>query len=107
MSEHTENIRRAVKTGYEKLVDALDRMEKERDELRKANEDFVLAQAKKVGTIANLRYLVKALHKYYPHKDQHKCSCDVCVSLKDMGFLVAKHPGAWGAPSGPPEQDPA
>ena len=31
MSEHTENIRRAVKIGYNKLVDALDRMEKERD----------------------------------------------------------------------------
>ncbi len=31
MSEHTENIRRAVKIGYDKLVDALDRMEKERD----------------------------------------------------------------------------
>ncbi len=32
MSEHTENIRRAVTTGLGKLVDALDTMEKERDE---------------------------------------------------------------------------
>ena len=34
MSEYTENIRRAVKIGYNKLVDALDRMEKERDAAR-------------------------------------------------------------------------
>lgn len=108
MSEYTEQVRRAAKTAQGKLFDALDRMEKElkettelnvdllirnsglreeRDEALKANEDFVLAQAQKVGAIANLRYLVKSLYKYYPHTNQYKCSCDVCVSLKDMGFL--------------------
>lgn len=47
MSEHTENIRRAVKIGFDKLVDALDSMEKERDaaqmrvrELEKRLEDL-------------------------------------------------------------------
>ncbi len=38
MSEHTENIRRAVKTGFDKLVRALDRMEKERDEAIKERD---------------------------------------------------------------------
>lgn len=54
MSEHTENIRRAVTTGLGKLVDALDDMEKERDE---ANERVKGLEARAIGLEARIKGL--------------------------------------------------